>query len=389
MTSSITSRPIYLYLLVLSLCATGGLHAWRTLFDNFGVHVANLDGYHIGIIQSVRELPGLLALLFVYFLLFIREHKFALLSVMIMGIGIGITGFFPNFGGLLFTTLLMSTGFHYFETANQSLTLQYFSAAQAPLVFGRLRSRTSALNVGIGLFFIAGGPYLSYDFLYIFFGSLMVLAVLLVSFIDPSSTQIPVQKKKMIVKKKYWLFYLLTFLAGARRQIFVAFAVFLMVKKFDFSIQEIALLFLLNNVINYFLAPRIGRWVNSFGEQKILSVEYAGLLLVFCGYAFVTHPLAAAVLYIIDHLLFNFSIAIKTFFQKIAEPEDIAPSMAVGFTINHVAAVFLPALGGLLWLLDYRLVFLSASLLSLISLVAVQYISGQIAQRCDRQTVNS
>ena len=78
----------------------------------------------------------------------------------------------------------------------------------------------------------------------------------------------------MILRKKYWLFYFLTFMAGARRQIFVAFAVFLLVKKFGFTVQEIAVLFLINNVINYFLSPFIGRCIVRFGERSVLSVEY-------------------------------------------------------------------------------------------------------------------
>jgi hypothetical protein len=82
----------------------------------------------------------------------------------------------------------------------------------------------------------------------------------------------------------------------------------------------------------------------------------------------------AAGLYIIDNLLFYFSMAIRTYFQKVADPADIAPSMAVGFTINHIAAVVLPVIGGILWLVDYRIPFILAAALSLVSLVAVQRI---------------
>ena len=84
------------------------------------------------------------------------------------------------------------------------------------------------------------------------------------------------------------------------------------------------------------------------------------------------------VLYILDHIFFNFSIAIKTFFQKIADPRDIAPSMAVGFTINHIAAVVLPVLGGLTWMIDYRIPFVAGAVLAAISLVTVQQITGQL-----------
>jgi len=182
----------------------------------------------------------------------------------------------------------------------------------------------------------------------------------------------------MIFRRKYWLYYVLTFVAGARRQIFIAFAVFLLVKKFGFSVQGIAALFLLNNLVNYFINPLIGKAIVRYGERKVLTVEYLGLIIVFVAYALVESKLIIALLYIIDHVLFNFAIAIRTFFQKIAEPEDIAPSMAVGFTINHIAAVILPAVGGLLWLVDYRIVFYGGAFFAFISLLFVQCITHQL-----------
>jgi predicted MFS family arabinose efflux permease len=183
----------------------------------------------------------------------------------------------------------------------------------------------------------------------------------------------------MVFRKQYWLFYVLSLLAGSRRQIFVAFAVFLLVKKFDFSVQEITILFVVNNVIGYFANPLIGRAVNRFGERAVLSLEYAVLVGVFLTYAYTESRLVVAVMYIVDHLVFSFSMAIRTFFQKIADPRDIAPSMAVGFTINHVAAVAVPALGGLLWLVDYRIVFLGGVVLALGSLALTQLIPAQLA----------
>lgn len=355
-----------------------GLHAWRTLFDNFAVNIIHLDGHHIGIIQSVREIPGFLALLVVYFLLIIKEHKLSALSVLILGIGVAVTGFLPTFLGLMLTTLIMSFGFHYFETTNQSLTLQYFSTTEAPLVFGRLRSLASASNIVAGAAIFILAPYLSYKQLYLLFGTIIVCASIWALQQNPTKKDLVPQQKRMVFKKRYWLFYNLTFMAGARRQIFIAFAVFLLVKKFNFSVQEIAALFFLNNVINYFLSPYIGKAINAFGERKVLSLEYFSLIIIFISYAVVDSKFIVALLYIADHIFFNFAIAIRTFFQKIAHPEDISPSMAVGFTINHIAAVFLPAIGGLLWLIDHRIVFFCGAIFSFVSLILVQFISAEI-----------
>lgn len=372
---NISINPMYRYLVVLTIASTVGLQAWRTLFNNFAVEVASLNGAQVGIIQSVREIPGFLALLTVYFILFIKEHHLSALSVLFLGIGVAATGCFPTYGGLVCTTLLMSSGFHYYETTNQSLTLQYFDKYKSPLVFGSQRRYAAASNIFVGIFIFIAEPFLSYQSLYMVIGGLIGLIALWGFMQKPVDENLLPQRKKMILKKRYWLFYFLTFMAGARRQIFIAFAVFLMVKNFNFSIREIAILFLINNVINFYLSPMIGKAIVRFGEKRILSFEYASLILVFIGYTLVQNKMSIAILYIIDHIFFNFAIAIRTYFQKIGDPKDVASSMAVGFTINHISAVALPAIGGIIWMIDYRLVFLAGAAMSFISLIASQMIS--------------
>ncbi|MFB3045543.1 MAG: MFS transporter, partial [Acidiferrobacterales bacterium] len=167
----------------------------------------------------------------------------------------------------------------------------------------------------------------------------------------------------------YWLYYALTFMSGARRQIFIVFAGFLMVEKFGFSVSAITLLFLVNAVANVFLAPKIGRLIGHWGERRALIFEYVGLIGIFTAYAFVTSATVAAGLYIIDHLFFALAIAIKTYFQKIADPADIAATAGVGFTINHIAAVVIPAAFGLLWLVSPAAVFLSGAVMAVFSLL--------------------
>ncbi len=372
------SRRMLLFLILLSVAAVAGLQGWSTLFNNFAVEAAGLDGLHVGVIQSVREVPGFLALFVVWLLLLVREHRLGVLSVLLLGVGVGCTGLFPSFPGLLATTLLMSFGFHYFETVNQSLTLQYFDRATVPLVLGRLRSVAAATNIAVGAAIWFAAPYLGYPALYGCLGGVVVLLALAGLRMDPSRADLPPQRKRMVLRRRYWLYYLLTFLSGARRQIFIAFAVLLMVQRFGFSVREITALFVVNNLVNWAANPLIGRAVNRYGERRLLTLEYATLFVVFLVYAFTESKFLAAAMYILDNLVFNFAMSINTFFQKISQPGDIAPTMAVGFTINHIAAVLIPALGGLAWMTDYRIVFLAATGLALCSLTACQFIPGQL-----------
>jgi hypothetical protein len=371
----IKKNPMFLYLAVLTISSTIGLQAWLTLFNNFAVDVAGLDGNHIGVIQSLREVPGFLALLAVYIIMILEEHRLSALSILVLGLGLALTGLFPSYPGLILTTLVMSFGFHYYETTNMSLTLQYFDEITSPWVFGKQRSYAAASSIALGLLIYVLAFFLTFSQIYLLIGGLIMASAVWGYTQQPAKQTVIPQRKEMIFRKRYWLFYFLTFMAGARRQIFMAFSVLLMVQKFHYSIQEITILFVINNIINYYLSPLIGKSIIRFGERRVLSLEYLSLVFIFIAYATTDFKWVVAVLYILDHIFFNFSIAIRTYFQKVGDPRDIAPSMAVGFTINHIAAVFLPAIGGFLWVVDYRIPFWGGAVMAVISLIAVQKIS--------------
>lgn len=371
---SIKRNPMFWYLVVLTISSTVGLQTWSTLFNNFAVDVANLQGSHVGMIQSIREIPGFLALLAVYVMLIIREHRLSALSILILGAGLAATGFFPTFAGIAITTLISSFGFHYYETTNMSLTLQYFKKDESPWVFGKLTSLAAATSIGIGLLIWLMTSFLDFTQIYLVVGSLIAAAALWSLTRDPTDVNLIPQRRQMVLRRKYWLFYFLTFMAGARRQIFIAFSVLLLVQKFQYTVQEVTILFVINNSINYFLSPMVGKSIIRFGERKVLSLEYASVIVLFTAYATVDSKLLVAFIYILDQVFFTFAIAIRTYFQKVGDTQDIAPSMAVGFTINHLAAVFLPAVGGMVWMIDYRIPFFAGAAMGIISLLAVQKI---------------
>jgi hypothetical protein len=374
---SFKQNKMYRYLVLLTISSTLGLEAWLTLFNNFAVEVVGLEGNHIGIIQSIREIPGFLTFLIVFVLLLLKEHRLSALSIVILGIGMAATGLLPSYFGLVFTTLISSFGYHYFVTTCDSLTLQYFDKKTSPWVMGKLSSLAAVTNIGVGILIYCSASLLNFTQIYLLIGCLIMVAGFWGLFQDPTSMDILPQHKKMILRKKYWLYYFLTFMAGARRQIFMAFAVFLMVKKFNFSIQEVTTLFVINNVINYFLFPLIGKGIIRFGERKILSIEYFSLIFIFVAYATAQSKWLIMILYLLDQVFYNFHIAIQTYFQKIGDPKDIASSISMSFTINHIAAVVLPAIGGALWMIDYRIPFIGGAVFSIVSLIAVQRIQTQ------------
>ena len=324
----------------------------------------------MGILQSLREIPGFLAFGVVFLLLIVREQRLAYISLALLGVGTALTGFFPSVIGLYITTVVMSIGFHYYETLQTSLALQWIDKSRSAEMLGRIIAAGSfASIVTFGLIWFADDQLqLDFQWIYLLMGGLTVVVALVAWVGFPFFPQKTEQHKHMVLRKRYWLYYLLTFMSGARRQIFVVFAGFLMVEKFGYGVSEIALLFLINAGLNVFLAPRIGRLIGRIGERRALLLEYTGLIFVFCGYAIVETASIAAGLYIIDHLFFAMAIALKTYFQKIAEPADIASTAGVSFSINHIAAVVIPAAFGLIWLSSPALVFLAGAAMAAISL---------------------
>lgn len=370
-TSSQGWRTPQNFLLLISIIVPIAFSTWMALLNNFVIEKANFDGADIGLLQSVREVPGFLAFTAVFVLLFIREQRFMLVSLAMLTLGTALTGYFPTLYGLLFTTLLMSTGFHYFETLKQSLSLQWLSKEEAPEMLGKF------ISVGaLASLFTYGAIWVSLEQLkldfktvYLMAGGLGFVLIMVMVFAFPQfKTKVP-QNKKLILRKRYWLYYALTFMSGARRQIFTVFAGFLMVEKFGYSAADITLLFLINYVFNFLFAKRIGRFIGVVGERKALMFEYVGLIFVFVGYGLVQTAEWAAALYVVDHLFFALALAIKTYFQKIADPADMASTAGVAFTINHIAAVVIPVTFGVIWLVSPASVFYIGAGMAAVSLL--------------------
>jgi len=361
------SREALLYVMALSMSFS--FAAWMSLLNNFVIEAASFDGSQIGILQSLREIPGFLAFTVVLVLIFVCQQRLAYLSIMALGLGVLLTGYFPSAIGLYVTTVIMSIGFHYLETLNQSLSLQWLSKDKAPIILGKITAAKSATSLVVFILIYLMMKYFSveYKYVYLFFGGItFIIGIIAWMMFDHFKDDV-VQEKKVRLKKEYWLFYTLTFFAGARRQIFIVFAGFLLVEKFGVDVHNMVALLFLNSVLNMYFAPKIGKFIAKFGERITLRLEYIGLMLVFVSYAFVENLYFAYFLFVVDHILFSMAIALKTYFQKIADPKDIASASAVSFTINHIAAVFLPAVLGLVWLYSTSLVFIIGASVAFLS----------------------
>ncbi|MEM1066895.1 MAG: MFS transporter, partial [Pseudomonadota bacterium] len=251
---------------------------WSALLNNFVIDAAAFSGVEIGWLHTVREIPGFLAVGVIALLLFIREQVLGLVALVLLGAATALTAWFPSLGGILTITMLSSIGFHYYETVNQSLQLQWIEKKKAPQTLGWLIAMGSGASLlSYSLLVLTWRAFdLSYNLVYMIAGGATVAIAIYCMIAFPQFEAPNPQTKRLILRKRYWLYYALQFMSGARRQIFIVFAGFMMVERFGFDVQQITALFMATLMANIFFAPLLGRVVARYGERLALIVEYGG-----------------------------------------------------------------------------------------------------------------
>jgi predicted MFS family arabinose efflux permease len=362
-----------IYLLVSNFLLFFGFRIWQTLFNNFAVEELGIGPAGVGWVQALRELPGLLGFTLGFLALYLSEIRIIALSVILLGAGLFLTGQADSFVFLLVSTLVMSFGFHYFYPTNNAVVLMAVEKKNAPRMLGQLGSFSAlAMIAATGVVFFLADSW-GYRTLYMVVGGLVLVGgLLLLPFKGAKETLPP--RRQVVLRRRYWLYYTLSFLMGSRRHIFTTFAVFLLVREYGISVQTTATLFLINSLVNIFALRWVGQLVGRFGERLMLSVAFGTLAFVFLGYAYVTVLPALFVLFVVDNVMFGFNLALTTYFQKIAvTPEEITSNLSVEQTINHVSAIVIPIIGGTVWLMfGSQAPFLIGVVIVLISLVLAQ-----------------
>jgi len=373
---------------------------WNALFNNFAVEELAVRADQMGLVQAIREVPGLMGFLVGILALVLAEMRIAGVSVVLMGVGIFLTAAARDLAGLIWATLLMSVGFHFFNPSNASAVLLMVGPDEAPKALGRLNSLMALAGV-VGTLFIFGTlDAWGYRTLFQVAGAVAVIGGLALLPFGRQPVRVERKRRRTPLRRRYWFYYALQFLMGSRRHIFTTFAIFLLVQRYGVTAQTITLLYLLNSLIGTYLNQAFGSIVARFGERRVLMVNFILLTLVFVGYTvipmmkvletptfqvpglsvggWVLYPAFSAtpglmillVAFIVDNILFGFSIALESYFQKIAVgPEEITPNVSLGQTINHIAAVVVPVVGGLVWqTLGAQYTFLAGVVTALVGL---------------------
>jgi predicted MFS family arabinose efflux permease len=293
-----------------------------------------------------------------------------------MAIGIGAFSQIHTVPALIFWAVFWSVGFHCWAPLQPAMVLSLTKDAGKGRRLGQIsRINSIASLLGMGMVYLLGKSGNIIRPMFIVAGITVAVAsvlVLLVSRKTDPGTKMP----RLSMKKKYRFYYALTFLEGCRKQVFITFAIFVMIRVFGTPVNKIALLMVINGILSLVFAPLIGRLVDRIGERLSLSMSNFSLIGVFMGYALVKNIHELYVLYCLDSFIYMFNIAQTTYLNKIAPPEDVRPALSMGTTMNHAAAVIVPLIGGLLWeAFDrYDIIFYGGSVVVLIAFIMAQFL---------------
>ena len=346
-----------------------------TLFNNFVVDRLGIGARELGYVEGLREVPGFMNAFFVALMVRFAPPAVAAVSLMVMGVGIMAYADVDSVFLLALYSLVWSVGFHCWIPMEQSMALLFSPRGRKGKWLGQLRSVNSIAWLFSIMICRLVYDFIGYNGLFLLAGAATFAGGFAIYF---ASNRRPSRERGFVFKRRYGLYYLLNFLQGLRKQMFITFAIFALVKVHGMPVHTTMVLVFVNQVLITLTAPAVGRMVDHYGERRALSCSYIGLACVFFGYAVVTHRPTLYALYCIDNILFFGGIALTTYLHKIAPEEDLKPTIAMGVTMNHVASVAAPLLGGIAWhLFGYRVIFFAGAVLALISLVVSQWIDPE------------
>jgi len=367
-------KPIFYRLVAANVFLYFGFTIWRSLFNNFAVEELAVRADQMGLIQALRELPGLVGFWLAFLALILSEMQVLSLSAVVMGLGLIAIAWADSWASLILGTMFMSIGFHAFYPNSSAIALKITQGKETPQLLGILSAAGAMAAVAGTVVVLLGVDTLGYRWLFVIAGSVAIVGGL--SIWRRGDGVGRRQKQRIVFRKRYGVYYLLVFLMGSRRHMFTTFAVFLLVQKFGIPAQQTALLLLINNILGMILFRYFGRLVGSVGERWVLTGNFILLIFVFAGYAFLNSLLLLSILFVVDHLLFGFGIAVDSYFRKVAvSEEEITSNLSMAQTINHIAAVIVPLAGGIIWeTLGSQATFLIGSAIAVISLLVTQLI---------------
>jgi predicted MFS family arabinose efflux permease len=352
-------------------------------FNNFLNERFALSGFERSFLEFPRELPGFLVVFVSAALWFLGSRRLGVAAMVMAAIGAFLIGFAsPAYWVMVVWLFIYSMGDHLFMPIASTIGMELAREGQDGRRLGQLNAIRNAAAIGGSFLVVLGFRYLGFTFEITFAiaAAFFLLAAFLLYQMTP--TKVAERRNYLQLHKEYKLYYALNVLSGARKQLFITFAPWVLVQVFEQPTQIMATLFTIGGVIGILFQPLLGWTIDHFGERFVLSAEAIILIVVCGGYGFAKFIfpaeiafLVVCVAFLVDQMIFSVGMARATYMKKIAkQPGDIQPALTAAVTIDHVFSISAALIGGVIWsVYGFQYVFLMGAGLALINFfVALQ-----------------
>jgi predicted MFS family arabinose efflux permease len=322
---------------------------------NFFVDVLGLSGAQVLWLTGFREIPGLSLMFVAALVMHLPLVRRAMLSLILMGIGYGLYVLVGSYTAVVAVAIIASLGFHNWSPVEQALGMGLAPKGRSGEVLGTITSVASlAAIAGMGVVALLAAV-LPLRAFYALGGVVIIVAAYLVTRLPMDAASAGKAMPRMLLKRRYGLYYILTFFEGSRMQVFGAFGTLILVQNYGLDTRAISLLLLTSSVVNLIVVPRFGKLIDRLGERLTLTGSYVLLALCFIGYATVHNALFLCAMVIGINLLVSMHLALTTYVNRIAPPEELSPTLSAGMSINHVSSVGMSLVAGsLLQIVGYE-----------------------------------
>ncbi|NLT74377.1 MAG: MFS transporter [Chloroflexi bacterium] len=338
---------------------------------NYFVDTLRLTGGQVLWLQGIREIPGLVLVLIAALTTRIAPARRAALSVLLMGLGYGLYAVVQSYAALVAVAVAASLGFHMWAPLQSSLGMGLAAKEHSGRVMGLLSSsRSAAIIVSMGGLALAsrfaGG--ISLRVYYAIGGAGIVVAALLLARLPKDTGASHVVEQRLLIKRRYWLYYVMVLFEGVRTQVFAAFGTLILVQYYRLEVWQVSLVLLASGLVNLVASPWVGKALDRYGERWTLTIAYTLLALCYVGYALWHNVWAMSAMVILINLLALFSMGLSTYVNRIAPKEELTPTLAAGVSFNHVTSVGMSFVAGsLLGVVGYESLALGAAVIILVS----------------------
>jgi len=339
---------------------------------NFFVETLGLSNNQVLWLEGIREVPGLALIFLAAFTMHLPLAWQGVISLLLMGVGYALQMFVGSYTALLAMAILASIGFHLWTPLNYAIGMSLSAKKNTGKILGVLASVGSLAGiVGMAVLSLISKVFesLTLGVYFLIGGIFIVFAAFFVARLPKNLGATEVKPARILVKRRYWLYYVLIFFSGARKLVLGSFVTLVLVQDHNLHVWQVSTLMLVSSVLNLVVSPVMGTLIDRFGERITTTVSYVILALCCVGYAMVSNLWVLLVLWTLIKLVTPLGLGLSTYIYRTAPPEELTPTLTAGVTFDHISSVGVPFLtSAALPVIQYSGVFWGTAALILLSI---------------------